>query len=360
MTTTGFQFAHLQWSGKKGAKKRERRKTLKGSHGSQRSSGWSAKDILAEAARLDGHCQHVANPQPPTLVYGVPLDQVEAICDTWAASIKVTVHLKNGTTAQRKMRADAPILASGVISLPKARVDEWPAYRDHAVEQLKERHGNRLRSVVEHLDEGHPHLHFYLVPEPGEDFGVVHDGYAASRIARSEPGNMIRSAFRGAMKKWQDWVHEAIASPFGLARIGPARARLDNAEWKESERLRAIEQQELQVAAQAKSQQVTQERIEKLLADIERREELIAKKQQTLDVTHAERTAILAVKLTDVSKTQKELDRLAAENAKSSKELRGIFDTFTLLQQQAIQVHKPKILDVLEIKQTKSTDLGLG
>lgn len=359
MTTTGFQFAHLQWSGKKGAKKREKRKTLKGSHGSQRSSGWSAKDILAEAARLDGHCQHVANPQPPTLVYGVPLDQVEAICDTWAASNTVKVQMKDGTTRQRKMRADAPILASGVISLPRDRIDEWPAYRDHSVEQLKEKYGVRLRSVVEHLDEAHEHLHFYLVPEPGEDFGVVHDGYAASRIARSEPGNMIRSAFRDAMKKWQDWVHEAIASPFGLARIGPARERLDRDEWKESERKRALEQQEAQVAAQAKSLEAAQERIDKLVADVERREGLIAKKQQSLDVSHIERTAILAKKITNTNKTQQELDRLAAENAKSTKELREIFDTFTLLQQQAVEAHKPKILEILDIKTTKASGLGL-
>lgn len=371
--TTGFQFAHLQWSGKKGAKKKESRRTLKGSHGTQRASGWSAKDILAEAARLKGHCQHVASPKPPTLIYGMPLSEVEAVCDAWAASRTVSVKLKNGTVGKRKMRADAPVLASGVISMPKERIDDWPAYRDHAVEELKQKHGNRLLSVVEHLDESHPHLHYYLVPLLGEDFGVVHDGYAASRIARAEPGNKIRSAFQGAMRTWQDWIHEKIAAPFGLARIGPARARLDNDEWKESERLRAIEQAEKRVDGQEKIQQSNQERIDKLLADIERREGLIVKKQQSLDATYIERTAVVAKKLGDLDKTKKELDRLTAENlkskteldrltaenAKSKTELKQVFDTFDLLKQASVEAHQPKILELLQIKKTKSSDLGL-
>lgn len=328
MSATGFQFAHVQWSGKKGAPRKSQRWSTKGSHGTQRSSGWSAKDILAEAARLDGHCEHVANPLIPKLIYGAPLAEVEAICDTWAASIKVEVKNKDGTIHHRKMRSDAPILASGVISFPKDRIDEWPEFRDNAVKKLQEKHGVRLRSVVEHLDESHPHIHFYLVPKPGEDFGVVHDGYAASRTARSEPGNKIRSAFKDAMKKWQDWVHQAIAEPFGLSRIGPARARLDNDEWKASEKKRALEQQEKQVAEKEKIQEIKDARIEKLQADVERRDALITDKQAKLDAKrdrldkdHIERTEILAGKIIDSNKTQKELDRLVAENLKTKAEL---------------------------------------
>lgn len=359
MTATGFQFGHNQWSGKKGAAKKSQKWSTRASHGTQRSSGWSAADILAEAARLKGHCEHVPSPKPPGLVYGVPLDEVEAICDTWAASKKVEVKMKDGTIRHRKMRSDAPILASGVISFPKDRADEWPQFRDHAVQELEKKHGKRLRSVVEHLDESHPHLHFYLVPLPGEDFGIVHDGYAASRAARSQPGNKIRTAFQDAMRKWQDWLHESIGAPFGLARIGPARARLDNEEWKESEKKRALEQQQKQVDEGAKQQEAAQARIDKLLADVERREGLITKKQHSIDMKDIERTTILAKKITDANKTQQELDRLVAENDKSKTELRGIFDTLTLLQQQAVEVHQPKILETLQIKVTKATKLGL-
>lgn len=321
MAATGFQFGHTDWAGKKGAAKKSQRWSTRGSHGTQRTTGWSAADILAEAARLKGHCEHVPHPKPPGLVYGVPLDEVEAICDTWAATQKVEVKAKDGTIRHRKMRSDAPMMACGVISFPVDRLDEWPAFRDHAIDELEKKHGKRLRSVVEHLDESHPHLHFYLVPEPGEDFGVVHDGYAASRLARSEPGNKIRTAFKAAMVGWQDWLHEKIGAPFGLARLGPARARQTNKEWKESEKTRILEQQQKQVDERAKDQEATQERIEKLLADLERRDALIVKKQHSLDMTHIDRTTVLTKRIDGVNKTQAELDRLIAENAKTNEEL---------------------------------------
>ena len=39
---------------------------------------WSAGDILAEAARRPGACDHVTAPLPPTLIHGATLEQVEA------------------------------------------------------------------------------------------------------------------------------------------------------------------------------------------------------------------------------------------------------------------------------------------
>lgn len=132
--TTGFQFAHLQWSAKIRVSKRQ---MIKGYFGSQRGKGWSASDILAEAERKIGHCSHVENPKPPNRIHGAPLDQVEEYAERWAATQKVSVRLKNGVIVKRKMRSDAPILASGVISFPKNREDRWPAFRDHAIKQLK-------------------------------------------------------------------------------------------------------------------------------------------------------------------------------------------------------------------------------
>lgn len=352
----GFQFAHIDWVGKTTSFKR----SSTGSHGTQRASGWSAKDILAEAQRLKGHCQHVPFPKPPALIYGVPLMEVEVIADTWAATRTVDVKLKSGKIAKRKMRSDAPIMACGVISFPADRIDEWPAYRDHAIEQLKQKHGDRLVSAVEHLDEAHPHLHFYLVPLVGESFGAVHDGYAASRAARAAPGNKIRDAFQSAMRLWQDWVQEKIGLKFGLARIGPRRQRLKNAQWKESEVARSLDQRQKRadeeqiridkavadialreevaikkrnesdlayierttiLAKKIGSANEVDARLEKLQADLDRRDVLIAKKQQSLDMTHIERTTILAKKIGGVNKTQIELDRLIAENAMTRNEL---------------------------------------
>lgn len=362
---TGFQFAHINWYSKAGSSKRS---SSAFSHGKQRGRGWSMADILAEAARKKGSCEHVKAPQPPGLIYGVPLDQVEALADAWASTQTIDVKLKNGTVAKRRMRSDAPSIAAGVISLPADRADEWPAFRDHAIEQLQKKHGDRLVSAVEHLDEAHPHLHYYLIPLPGEKFGAVHDGYAASREARAKPGNKIREAFKTAMKGWQDWVHGAISAAFGLARVGPGRDRLTREAWKESERVRAIDEREKRVNEQSEGQAaqvavfaLSEAAMQKKLDDLDRRELLIGKKREALDLTHASRTGELAVRLAAQEKTQKELDRLVAENAKTKGELATMFGTLDALAQVRVQMHQPRIVEVLGKTDTlkKLDDLGM-
>ena len=85
----------------------------------------------------------------------------------------------------RKLRADGLALAAGVVSLPAEQRQDWPRFREATVAWLREQYGERLRSVVEHTDEAHPHLHFYAVPLPGERFEVLHPGrQAASEKAR--------------------------------------------------------------------------------------------------------------------------------------------------------------------------------
>jgi hypothetical protein len=345
---SGFQFAHINWYSKAGSYKRT---WSTFSHGSEKSRGWSIADILAEAARKKGNCPHVMSPQPPGLIYGVPLDQVEALADAWASTQAIEVKLKNGTVARRRMRFDAPSIAAGVISLPAARAAEWPAFRDHAIEQLQKRHGDRLVSAVEHLDESHPHMHYYLIPLPGESFGTVHDGYAASRMARSEPENAVRTAFKDAMKKWQDWVHESISEAFGLARLGPGRERLSRADWKVSERLRAIDEREKrvneQVQAQATQAVLSEVAIQKKLNDLDRRELLIVKKREALDITNVNQ-----------EKTQRDLDRLLAETAKTKTELVEMFGTMSVAAKLHAQSLHPNLAGVLGVKNTMD-DLGL-
>lgn len=312
--TTGFQFAHMQWSGKSRSGKQQ---STKGSHGSQRGKGWSAADILAEADRKKGHCYHVEDPQPPTLIYGYPLSQVEEHAEYWAKHQGIKVTLKTGETVTRKMRSDAPILASGVISLPRDRIDEWPAFRDHAIKELKKKYGERLVSAVEHLDESHPHMHFYLVPKIDEDFGTVHPGYAASRTARKSEGNLIRTAYNDAMREWQDWVQETIGAPFGLARIGPRRARMNNAEWKADEKTRLAETRE-------KAARESEEQLAKKLADIQRREALIKQKEHELHEASLKQTQAYAGQFMDLVKQKTQVATLGKENEKRASEVTAI------------------------------------
>ena len=352
----GFQFGHMDWFGVTGAPK-NKRKSHTGSHGTQRSKGWSVDDVLAEAARKRGHCGHVKNPENPSILFG-DFDACRYAAYRYEASRDlVKVRHRNGSFYTRRERNDAPAMTGGVISMPRERIEEWPKFRDHALKVLKQKHGGRLRLVVEHLDENHPHLHFYLVPFPGENFGVVHPGYAASRQARQVEGNHVSITYKRAMVEWQDWLHEHIAEPFGMSRIGPKRARAERAQHllnkqkseldarsaKLDEREKHTQSAMAAVAAQA-------EVVAKLTADVQRREKLLAEKQAVLDEQN--------------QKAKKEVDRLLKENAKTRAKLAEIFELFAPAMKVAIRENNPEIIEALGVQKDAVLDqldgLGLG
>ena len=216
-----YQFGHMQWA----ARSRTQKRSSSVHNGMKtRAVGWSAQDLADEAERMDGACEHVADPQPPTVVYGVSPSQAAAEAAAWGDQAT--------EAGGKKLRSTSPVLAAGVISVPAEMVEQWPAYRDTAIEALQERYGERLRSVVEHRDEAHPHIHFYLVPKPGESFGAVHEGYAARAEERAKgAGAKVRTAYQQAMSAWQDWLHERVSARFGLARTGPKRERMDRDDY---------------------------------------------------------------------------------------------------------------------------------
>jgi vacuolar-type H+-ATPase subunit H len=102
------------------------------------------------------------------------------------------------------------------------------------VKWLQEKYGDRLKSVVVHNDEAHPHLHFTVVPRIGERFDDMHEGYKASRLAKEEGKKKGEQnlAYIEAMRRFQDEFSEKVAMSHGLTRIGPARRRLSRPAWK--------------------------------------------------------------------------------------------------------------------------------
>lgn len=334
-----IQFAHINWYSEKGAKAQ---RDFNASYRSERGRGWSIADILAEATREHGHCGHVEYPQPPHFVVG-SIATIEQAVDLWTESQAVKVTTKAGREVTRKMRSDSPSMAAGVISLPRDRLEAWPAFRDNAVAVLQEKHGDRLRCVIEHLDEKHPHLHFYLVPRPVEDFGVVHDGYRASREARKAPGNKIRMAYNDAMSKWQDWIQENIAAKFALARLGPGRVRLSRKAWKADE-VRRLELRE--EAVHDKDVTVT-----KLLADVEGREMLLNKNRGYLNTMKAIDTVAMSEKKekfeTEKTKAMDQVNRLMRENESTRDKLARMYSTLTDAQRAHIVAQVPDFISVL-------------
>lgn len=183
---------------------------------------WSIKEILNESSRKPGYCPHVDEPQEPAWHRGSRAE-VEARAEAW--------HQQAKTADGKRVRSTSPGLACAVISLPRRRMEGWPAYRDDTIAFFVRTYSNRVAGIVEHIDEAHPHLHIYLVPRDAEGFGVVHPGYAASRAARRLPGNHVTLAFNGAMSAWQDDFHAAVSSRHGLERLGPKRMRMERTEW---------------------------------------------------------------------------------------------------------------------------------
>lgn len=233
----GYQFAHVEFYGREGG----RGKATKGE------AKRSAKQIVGEAMREDGHIAHIDEPHPPTVLFGgTPQEAMEA-GERWAK-------------AQKGYRSTAPIMAAGVVSLPREREAEWPNFAADVVEWLKKKYGNRLVSVVEHTDEAHPHLHFYAVPEQGEAFGVVHGGYAARLEARraKKPNGEVAAAYKAAMVEWQDEAFAGFGEKWGLGRVGPKRARMT--------RRKALE-----------------DRAEQTMADAEARATALAERERALE-----------------------------------------------------------------------------
>lgn len=210
MITGGIQFVHIQIYGLSAAKKTARGVSRK----------WSVHDILAEANREPQACLHVAAPKPPTLLYGSSLNELEE-------EVRA-IHAHSTDAAGRRLRKDASVLLAGVTSYPRGGI-EYAYWKQAALEWLQLEFGSGLCSVVEHSDEAHPHLHFYVVNPQSGNVKDVHPGFRAAKGAQTPKQQRI--AYNAAMRAFQDRFWEHVAGPAGLARLGPGRQRMSRAQW---------------------------------------------------------------------------------------------------------------------------------
>jgi hypothetical protein len=184
---SGYQFGHIATYSRKG-----------------NSNHRSVFEICAEADRLPGHHPHVEIPLEPTLLGGVfrPA-QVPAEIERRVAEAKGL--LKGKTKATRQViRSDTHVLEAQVYSHP---IYTRPAPADHdgedrpcisnpedreaylawreltvafAFEEARRRNLEVL-SIVEHVDEEHPHVHVLCVPlNPQLNAKLSHPGHVAS------------------------------------------------------------------------------------------------------------------------------------------------------------------------------------
>lgn len=185
----------------------------------------SVQDIINETLRVEGYYSPtITNPQPPIHLYGEPVEQVPEIVADWAKQTK--------DPKGRKTRADAKGLLAGVFSVKAGTPTEvWEQVKADGIAWAKLKYGERLKCVVEHIDEEHPHCHFFVVPLPGEVFETVHEGIAAKKAALSEgvPRKEANIEYRKAMKGFCDGYYERVGAPNGMLRLGPRRRRVPRA-----------------------------------------------------------------------------------------------------------------------------------
>jgi hypothetical protein len=228
----GFQFVHLEsWSRKADDK------------------GRSTAFVFDEASRKPIACVHVSDPRPPTVIYGVGIEEVRAIHDA-AAAVAMTPGARGKL---RKIASTQKTLHTVVASHPytveevradKAKLAEVKAWEKLTVEWLRRQYGPALKSVVRHTDEKQWHIHAYVIPTADRELRaqVYHPGIVAKKAVKAagrrpdEDGKALNKradyAYKAAMREWQDSYHAAVAQPCGLTRLGPARRRLSRDEWK--------------------------------------------------------------------------------------------------------------------------------
>lgn len=254
--------------------------------GSQQGKGprkWSAREIAAEAMREPDACPHVAQPQPPTVLHGCTPAEAVQQAEEWASAAK--------DAQGRKLRRDGLVMAAGVVSLPSEQRHDWPRFRAATVAWLKQQYGERLRSVVEHTDEAHPHLHFYAVPLPGERFEVLHPGRlaAAKKAQQGAKKGAQNAAYKAAMVGWQDDFAAAVAADFGLARLGPARRRLTRKAWQaEQAQARALAVAKKALSGEVPAAQIDPTAAAVLVAEIKQKKAELRETEQARDAAQAD------------------------------------------------------------------------
>jgi hypothetical protein len=311
-------------------------------------AGQSVDQIVEEAERNPAFSQHVDEPKPPRLIYGISVREMKAQHDAMLEDARVPVVIKGGQVAHRSVRTDRHTLLTAVASypVPRERVEADPAEKekylawvDANVRFLRDRFGQQLKTVIEHEDETHPHLHAYVLPDELPDFNAakLHPGKAAKLEAEERakaegmtPRDAVKvgnDALKKAMRVLQDDYHEEVGAPCGMTRLGPGRRRMSRKQWVEEKELAA----KASVISQKEAVAVLEDRetsAEAAARDIALREDRLRKVQQLM--------------ISKVESIQKREVAVAEREVKVEASVRGLTDLVALAADGALVVEDDK------------------
>lgn len=215
--------------------------------------GQCVDQVLGEASREPSYSKHVEAPQPPVLRFGVGLEQVSEQHNQMIEEARTETKLKSGDVRKSAIRKDRHTLFTAIASYPVPRelVERDPAEKERYeywlqlnIDFLKQEYGNRLVSVIEHVDEKQPHIHAYVLPfgEQGVNAKNLIPAHAAKEGAYEQAYSQSKDkkfakkasndAYKAAMREMQQKYYEAVGAPSGLTRDGPKRTRKSREQWK--------------------------------------------------------------------------------------------------------------------------------
>lgn len=244
--------------------------------------------VVDEAFRVENACPHVALPQKPVLLFGMNGDDLKS----YLTSLQKEGRDKIG----RAIRKDAHLLMAGVASFPKsgflndrANFDKWC---ELTIQFCKAKYGSNLKSIVLHLDEEHPHLHFFCAPNflannRIEHIRVIHDGIRASDESMSDSAKVKKHRYDEAMRALQDDYYDAVAKRVGMSRIGPRTLGLTRKAWlnKQEEAKRVAQALAVTEAAASIEQAIAEKNTEiaRKASDLVVREDLAKRRETIID-----------------------------------------------------------------------------
>jgi predicted nucleic acid-binding Zn-ribbon protein len=259
---------HIETYSRKVSVERKKREVTRAEEGKVIQRKLTVEEICAEAARSEGSHPHVADPKQPVLLFGISPDEIPALLEDRIEGANKAIReekasLPRGSKAKgpKSIRADTPVLVTFVVSHPIPwRDDETgkPNFEDSDNRALLERWeaanlawaqfkggelGFELVSCVRHVDEGHPHLHLFGIPNPEihkrMEARNCHPGWIAKAELVQKEGEDGKGfkrrqnrANNNAMRAFQDDYYQHVGKDVGLLRIGPKRRRTPHAVYK--------------------------------------------------------------------------------------------------------------------------------
>ncbi|MDG2652032.1 hypothetical protein P7M03_16675 [Vibrio parahaemolyticus] len=246
--------------------------------------------VTKEFMREPGNCPHVPHPLPPQILYGVDAYVAEQI-------IKQRVE-KAKDKIGRKIRKDAQVALSGVVSFPRSMREQseelYQAWVAKNIEHFKKKYRTNLISVIEHDDEEHPHLH-YIVSVPASTVNgecnimYIHEPIRARETTKGGRKQKY-AAYKEAFRELQDEYFNEVAIHFGLLRTGPRRKRLTRKEYltamHEAKLIASAihdnNQKQNELTQQAKTFEAKQSKLSTLESSVKKNAQQVIKQKESL------------------------------------------------------------------------------